>query len=408
MNSLEIKDKKQQLKEEVYTILENAKTEIRDLNEEENNKITEIRSQIENLNKELEEIETELRRDESIPDEMTENTNNQSINTKTQMEKNFSLLTAIRNIANNKPQDALTLSVLEAGANEMRKAGLNYTGQIQLPCEARALTVTDEGEDVVATELMDIVRPLQARNVMLQAGAKFLTGLVGDLHYPVMTAASCSWESETSEADNGSPTFSNVKLSPKRMAVVVPISKQFLIQDSVGAENAIREEIINAINAKLEATILGSVAGSTTQPAGFFANTASVVSVSDFKGLVDLEADLEEANVYGELKYILAPKAKSALRNMAKSAKSTQLVYENNEVDGTPALSTSNVKTTNFVYGDFSQYVIAQWGNIDITVDNVTLAASGQIRLVVNCYFDAKPLRAAAFKVGKIVAPAAG
>lgn len=403
MNSLEIKDKKQQLKEAVYDILETAKTEIRDLNEEENNKIAEIRLQIVNLNKELEDIEAELRRDDSIPEEMTE-TENKSINTTNNiMEKNFSLLTAIRNIANNKPQDILTNAVLEAGANEMRKAGLNYTGQIQLPCEARALTVTDEGEDVVATELMDIVRPLQARNVLAQAGAKFLTGLVGDLHYPVMTSASCSWETETGAAKDGSSTFSNVKLSPKRLAVVVPISKQFLIQDSVGAENAIREEIINAINAKLEATILGSTAGSTTQPAGMFADADDIVSVSDFAELVDMEADLEEENVYGDLKYILAPKAKSALRNMAKSAKSTQLVYENGEVDGTTALTTSNVKNTNFVYGDFSQFVIAQWGNIDITVDNVTLAANGQIRLVVNCYFDAKPLRDEAFKVGKVV-----
>lgn len=401
MNSLEIKDKKQQLKEEVYNILETAKTEIRNLTEEENNKIEEIRSQINNLNQELENLEAELRKDESIPDEL-ENTNNQSINTKTQMEKNFSLLTAIRAISNNKALDNLSQAVVEAGAAEMRKAGLNYVGQIQLPCEARALTVTDEGEDVVATELMDIVRPLQAKNVMLQAGAKFLTGLVGDLQYPVMTAASCSWETETGDAKDGSPTFTNIKLAPKRLAVVVPISKQFLIQDSVGAENAIREEIINAINAKLEATILGSVAGSATQPAGLFADTSNQVNVTDFKSLVDMEAGMEEANVYGDLKYILAPKAKSALRNMAKSTKSTQLVYEAGEVDGTPALCTSNVKNTNFVYGDFSQYVIAQWGNIDITVDNVTLAASGQIRLVVNCYFDAKPLRAAALKIGKI------
>lgn len=401
MNSLEIKDKKQQLKEEVYNILETAKTEIRELTEEENNKVEEIRSEINNLNQELKTIEEELRKDESIPDDL-ENTNNQSINTKTQMEKNFSLLTAIRAISNNKALDNLSQAVVEAGAAEMRKAGLNYVGQIQLPCEARALTVTDEGEDVVATELMDIVRPLQAKNVMLQAGAKFLTGLVGDLQYPVMTAASCSWETETGDAKDGSPTFTNIKLAPKRLAVVVPISKQFLIQDSVGAENAIREEIINAINAKLEATILGSVAGSATQPAGLFADTSNQVNVTDFKSLVDMEAGMEEANVYGDLKYILAPKAKSALRNMAKSTKSTQLVYEAGEVDGTPALCTSNVKNTNFVYGDFSQYVIAQWGNIDITVDNVTLAASGQIRLVVNCYFDAKPLRANALKIGKI------
>lgn len=400
MNSLEIKDKKQQLKEEVYNILETAKTEIRELTEEENNKVEEIRSEINNLNQELKTIEEELRKDESIPDDLE--ISNKSINTKTQMEKNFSLLTAIRAISNNKALDNLSQAVVEAGAAEMRKAGLNYVGQIQLPCEARALTVTDEGEDVVATELMDIVRPLQAKNVMLQAGAKFLTGLVGDLQYPVMTAASCSWETETGEAKDGSPTFTNIKLAPKRLAVVVPISKQFLIQDSVGAENAIREEIINAINAKLEATILGSVAGSATQPAGLFAETSNQVNVTDFKSLVDMEAGMEEANVYGDLKYILAPKAKSALRNMAKSTKSTQLVYEAGEVDGTPALCTSNVKNTNFVYGDFSQYVIAQWGNIDITVDNVTLAASGQIRLVVNCYFDAKPLRNEALKIGKI------
>ena len=79
-----------------------------------------------------------------------------------------------------------------------------------------------------------------------------------------------------------------------------------------------------------------------------------------------------------------------------------EMVFANGEVDGTPALCTSNVKDKMFAYGDFSQYIIAQWGNIDLTVDNVTLAANGQIRLVVNAYFDAKPLRAEAIKVAKL------
>ena len=398
-NSLEIKDEKQQLKEEVYQILETAKTEIRNLTEAEENRVAEIKKQIEELNKELSDLEGKLK-DDSEDSEENKEIETKSINTN-KMEKNFSLLKAIRNIANNKPQDSLTLAVLEEGANEMRKAGLNYTGQIQLPGEARALTVTDEGEDVVATDLMDIVRPLQAQNVLAQAGAKFLTGLVGDLQYPVMTAASCSWETETGEAKDGSPVFSNVKLSPKRLAVVVPISKQFLIQDSIGAENAIREEIINAINAKLEATILGDGAGTSTQPAGFFAEGGET-AVANFAALANMEAGMEEANVYGELKYILSPKAKAALRNMPKSELHTELVYQAGEVDGTKAFTTSNVKDKKFIYGDFSQYVIAQWGNIDITVDTVTLAAAGQIRLVVNCYFDAKALRPEAFVTGSI------
>lgn len=392
MNSVEIIDKKAQLKAKAKQLTETCKAEIRDLTNAEADELNNIKAEIINLNEELRKIESEY------------NTGNITTKTiKKQMEKQFSLIKAIRSVANNKALDKVESAVVEAGANEMRKAGLNYVGQIQLPStEVRAITVNDEGEDVVATELLDLVRPLQAKNVMIQAGAKFVSGLVGDLQYPVMTNANVTWEGETAAASDGSPTFSNVKLSPKRLTCVVPISKQFIIQDSVGAENAIREEIINAINAKLEATILGNAAGSATQPKGLFYSATALDEVSNFADLTDMEADLEEANVYGDLKYIVSPKAKAALRNMAKSTKSTQLVYEAGEIDGTKALCTSNVKGNNIIYGDFSQYIIGQWGNIDLTVDNVTLAANGQIRLVVNAYFDAKPLREEAFKVATV------
>lgn len=392
-NSLQLNDEKAQLKQKAFEMIEVCKQEIRNFNESELVEFNNIKDKINNINTELRQIESEY-------SSVSNNTNIK--NTKT-MEKNFSLIKAIRSVANNKALDTLESAVVEAGANEMRKAGLNYVGQIQLPStETRAITVTDEGEDVVATDLMDIVKPLHAKNVLVQAGAKFVTGLVGDLQYPVMSAVNTTWEGEVADAKDGSPTFSNVKMSPKRLTCVVPISKQFIVQDSVGAENAIREEIINAINAKLEATILGSESGTTTQPEGLFYSAEALTSVSDFAGLTELEGEVEEANVYGDMKYIVSPKAKSALRNMAKSTKSTQLVYENGEIDGTPALCTSNVKDKNIIYGDFSNYIIGQWGNIDLTVDNVTLAAQGQIRLVVNCYFDAKALRPEAFKVATI------
>lgn len=392
-NSLQLNDEKAQLKQKAFEMIEVCKQEIRNFNESELVEFNNIKDEINNINAELRQLENEY---SSV-------SNNTNIKTTKKMEKNFSLIKAIRSVANNKALDTLESAVVEAGANEMRKAGLNYVGQIQLPStEVRAITVADEGEDVVATDLMDIVKPLHAKNVLVQAGAKFVTGLVGDLQYPVMSAVNTTWEGETADAKDGSPTFSNVKMSPKRLTCVVPISKQFIIQDSVGAEAAIREEIINAINAKLESTILGSEAGTATQPEGLFYSAEALTSVADFAGLTNLEGEVEEANVYGDMKYIVSPKAKSALRNMAKSTKSTQLVYENGEIDGTTALCTSNVKGKNIIYGDFSNYIIGQWGNIDLTVDNVTLAAQGQIRLVVNCYFDAKALRPEAFKVATI------
>lgn len=390
-NSLQLNDEKAQLKKRAFEMIEVCKQEIRNFNPEELEEFNSIKDQINIINTELRQLEKEY---SSVTN---------TIKTQKKMEKNFSLIKAIRSVANNKALDSLESAVVEAGASEMRKAGLNYVGQIQLPStETRAITVTAEGEDVVATDLMDLVKPLHAKNVLVQAGAKFVTGLVGDLQYPVMSAVNTTWEGETASAKNGSPAFSNVKLSPKRLTCIVPISKQFIIQDSVGAENAIREEIINAINAKLEATILGSAAGSTTQPQGLFYSTEALPTVADFASLTAIEAGVEEANVYGDMKYIVSPKAKAALRNMAKSTKSTQLVYEGGEIDGTTALCTSNVSGKNIIYGDFSNYIIAQWGNIDLTVDNVTLAGEGQIRLVVNAYFDAKALRPEAFKVATI------
>lgn len=430
-NSVQIMDEKNQLKKRAYEMIDLCKKEIRGFTEEENEEMGNIKTKLEELQAELDALNAQLNpkdeetKNESVEDEnkeeevkptdtdkeekncgeeaekedLEEEKNNRNSNT---MKKNFSLLKTIRSIANNQPVDSLNNAVLSAGANEMRKAGLNYVGQIQLPAESRAaITVEVEGEDVVATDLMDVVKPLQAKNVMVQAGAKYITGLVGDVQYPIMSNASCTWEGETAKAKEGAVTFTNVKLSPKRLTTIVPISKQFLLQDGVGAEAAIREEIVNAINAKLEATILGSEAGTATMPGGIFAGEITT-SITDFKGLCDLEAGLEDANVYGELKYIVSPKAKAALRNMAKSTKSTQLVFENGEIDGTPALCTSHLKDKKIAFGDFSQYIIAQWGNLDITVDNVTLAGDGQIRLVVNAYFDAKPLRDVAIKVAQI------
>lgn len=336
--------------------------------------------------------------DDNECDEYKEDINKRNI---TKMNKKFSLIKAIRSVANGQPQDSITKAVLAAGAKEMRSSALNYTGQIQLPGEARAsITVDVEGEDVVATDLFDIVKPIQNRNVMAQAGAKFITGLVGDVQYPVMSKGAVTWEGETATANAGEPTFTNVKLTPKRLTAVVALSKQMLAQDSVGVENAVREEIINAVNAKLESTILGDAEGSTTQPAGLLNGTP--VTITNFAGICDLEAGLDGVEGYGEPKYIVSPKAKAALRGMAKGTKSTQLVFEDGEIDGTQAFCTAHLADKNLVYGDFGQYVIAQWGAIDITVDNVTLAAEGQVRLVVNCYFDAKPLRSAAIVAGKI------
>ena len=354
-----------------------------------------------------EEVIDEMTKDETVTDndETEEETekeirNNETKN-HTKMTKEFRLIKAINDIANNRSVDDTAQAVVKAGAEEMRKAGVSYGGQIQLPTSElrEAITVTAEGEDVVATEIYDILEPLRAKNVLVAAGAKFITGLVGDVQVPSMSASNVTWEGETASAKDCGQTFTAVKLSPKRLTAYVDISKQFLVQDSKSAEALIRQDIINAINSKLEATILGSAQGTTTQPAGIF-NGVSKTTIASFKDVCDLEAKIEDANVIGECKYVMSNKAKAALRNMAKSAKSTELVMEGGTIDGTAVLNTSNVEEQNVVYGDFSNLAIGQWGSIDLLVDPYTKAGDAQVRLVVNAFFDAKVLRNGAFAYG--------
>ena len=426
-NSVEIKDKKNQLKKRAQEIIDNCKREVRDLTDDETSEIDSIKEQIKDLNQQLTELEEKIKNlrfdDEDEDEKVDEPTENETENepsecnepdcednkedktNKRNMKKRFSLVRSIRNIVNNSAMNDVDAAVIAEGNKEARKAGINFQGQIQLPSQRAAVTVTAEGEDVVATDLFDILKPLRAKNVLSQAGAKFMSGLVGNVQVPVMSKSNVTWEGETTTAKDGAGTFSHVTLSPKRLTAFVDISKQMIAQDSVDVESAIREDLVNAINSKLEETVLGATAGSATQPAGIFF-TIKPTAVADFAALVNKESDVEDANVIGECKYILSNKAKAALRSMSKGTKSTQLVYENGAVDGTVALNTSNVAGKNYVYGDFSNLAIGSWGGVDLTVDPYTKAADGMIRIVVNMYVDAEVLRASAFATGTVGAGA--
>ena len=321
------------------------------------------------------------------------------------MNKNFSLLKTIRSISRNQQLDDLTNAVVEQGKSEMRKAGLSAQGQLVIPTnEVRAIhSVTADGEKVVATEVFDILTPLRAKNVLAQAGATIYSNLTSDVKIPIMSKSNVTFEAENGEAKDGAGAFNYLKLTPHRLTAYVDISKELLAQDSVDVENAIRTDLVNAINSKLEEAFLSDFTGSAAQPKGVFAVVKPSSAVTnDFATLVANEAKVEDANILNEPCYILSNKAKAALRAMAKGAKSTELVYENGEVDGTKAFNTSNVPASNYLFGDMSSLVIGTWSGLDLIVDPYTQAAKGAVRLVVNMYVDFGVARPETLVAGKL------
>lgn len=338
--------------------------------------------------------------EETEPKEKRNNINN----TKNIHMKNFSLIKAINDVVNNRNINEDALNVIEMGATEMRKSGLSYSGQIQLPVEERgtaiAATVATDGQEIVATDKLNILEPLRGKSILAEAGATFLTGLVGNISIPNYTGSTCGWKGELEAADNGKGTFGSVELSPKRLTAYIDISKQFLTQDSVGAEEMLRSDIVNALVAKLEQTIFGDAIGDTTKPAGIF-NGAQVVAPS-YAGVCDAEAALTD--YLGDKRFVMSPTAKSSFKQTTISGEKSdlRLLMQGNEVDGYPVSSSSNVVAGGYAFGDFSELVVAQWGGIDIVVDPYTLATKNAIRLVINAFFDAKVRREGAIKAYKI------
>ena len=381
MDSVELIDKKNQLKIQAEAIIGNAEKESRKLDDDEKAKFEALKNQ-------MEEVDNEIRK---INEKLNKETNKRNM-------ENFSLLKAINDIANNRQLDERSQEVVNEGISEMRKSGLSYSGQIVLPVtEARAdvqATVEGAGQEVVAEDKLNILEPLRASLVMVQAGANYMTGLVGNVSIPVYSGSNVGWAGEIEAAKDGAGTFSEVTLSPKRITAFLDVSKQFLLQDSASAEALLRADIVRAIANKLEATILGDKDGSATQPKGLFYDVADYYDIS-YESIVELVAYLEQQNVTGDIKFILSPLMKALLKTTKKDEGSGLFVMEDGEIDGLPVLSTS--ACMGLAVGNWADYVIAQWGGIDLTIDPYSQATNGKVRLVVNAYFDAKPRREEAF-----------
>lgn len=379
MNSLEITDKKNILVKRNLDILALAKKEERELTEDENAEFEKNEQELKELCDEEEKLEKELENEEKEDKEDKD----KNINKDNMEKKEFSLIKEIRSAAETGKSINLRTSNYSVAAN---------------------------GEDVVETDILDIMTPLRANLVLTKAGAKFMGGLVGDVQVPIMSATNVAWAAEEGAATDGSGSFTNVTLSPKRLTAYVPITLQMLAQDSQDVEAKIREDIIKAVQDKLEATILGYAAGSATQPAGVFYG-ATVASITTYSDLCDFEASVEENNVYGNMHYILTPKSKAGLKGMIKGTNNTGMVYEAGEVDGVPSEVTTNLvcasgNKNGILYGDFTNLAIGAWDNVqlDVVRDSASLK-NGCVTLIINAFFDAKVLRSQAFAYGKYVAP---
>lgn len=333
--------------------------------------------------------------------------------------RSFSLVRAIRNTVTGKAQEPTEAEILARAAE--RQGNLNAEGML-VPFQTRAAMSTTNGVSfgIIDQDNQEMVLPLEQNLVLAQAGARFLTGLRGDLAFPGLSSVTVNWEGESDEAADGTPTPSSaLKLSPKRISAIVTLNKQLIMQENQDIEGYVRYLIAVAVANKLESTALGKAAAGEG-PAGLFNTAPTLLGAMSWAKIVDMETAVSEAGgLKGNLSYILHSKLYGNAKTLAKNNTGAGGLI----VDGTGAmlngykcLSTGNVaKEMNVapsgtadntgygaIFGNFADMIVANWGNLDITVDDKTLAGKAQIRLIVHSWWNYGQTHAGSFKTAAL------
>ena len=375
MNILEKQEEVLNLKQRMNEIISNGEAEKRELIEAETNEIAEIRTKIDALESEINSIEEENRN--------IEKENNKEIKKEI---RNMSLIKLINAVVEGRQfTDEEATAMAEARA-EMAKSGISTRGQIAY----RTIAATGDGKEVVAEDKWNLELAVRNNLIATAMGADFVGGLVGDVSVPKYAGSNVLWKGETATAEDGQGAFSEVMLSPKRLTATLDVSKQFLLQTSENAEALLIRDLAAAVAEKLDMTIFGNGAGDANTPEGLFNGVGAEKSLADitYNDVLDLESKVEEKNGHSYM-FVVNPKVKFALKG-TQMANGLQMVYTGSEIDGYKAISSNSVVANGAICMDPRELIIGQWGSYDITVDPYTKAADGQIRLVINAYFDAK------------------
>ena len=375
MNILELQEKSLELRNHLAEVIANGQKEERELNEEETSKMAEIRSQIDEINAQIAEIENENR---TI--EIKNNKIEKEIRT-------MSLVKMINAVLENRSFTEDEAKVMSEARADFAKSGISPKGQIVY--RSIAATVDGAGKENVAEDKWNLEVAVRNNLIATKMGADFVGNLVGDVSIPQYGGSSVLWKGETATAEDGQGTFAEVTLAPKRLTAYIDVSKQFLAQDSNDAEAMLITDLAAAIAEKLDKTIFGAEKLDNA-PVGLFNGVAAEKAIADmtYDDVLALEEAVELANGTNYM-FIVNPKVKFALKG-TQMANGLQMVFDGKEIDGYKTISSNSVADKGIICMDPRELVIGQWSGYDITVDNYTKAIDGQVRLVINAYFDAK------------------
>jgi len=308
--------------------------------------------------------------------------------------RSFSFQRAIASLMSPGDRKLRELAAFEFEASEAAGKRYGVTPQgVMVPTDVlrRDINTSDDNE-IVATNLLagSFIDVLRNASSVMQAGARMMPGLVGNVAIPKKaTASTAAWISTEGGASSESePTFAQVTLAPKTVGAYTDMTRQAILQSTPAIEALIRDDLTQALAVAIDkAGLEGS--GASGQPTGIL-NTAGVnkpsafaAAVPTFAEMVALETALAEDNaLMGSLAYITDAATYGGLKTKSKDSGSGMFVLEGGEANGYRVIRSQQATAGNVYFGNFADLLIGMWGGLDLTVDPYTASTSGTVRIV--------------------------
>jgi HK97 family phage major capsid protein len=231
---------------------------------------------------------------------------------------------------------------------------------------------------------------LRNRSILMQAGARVLAGLVGDVAIPKQTgAATMYWVGENGAPTESTPTLGQVALTPHTAAAYTQFSRKLMLQSSIDVEAFIRDDLSNVLRIGIDFCALNGDAD-TDAPDGI-ADLAGI-NVVDFTTaarptwaeVIDCwtQVAIDNADI-GTLGYLMGPAMAGYLMSTPKvTGDATMMMTSRAELAGYRALISTQAAAGDLWFGNWADLIFGFWSGLDIMADPYSAATSGATRVV--------------------------
>lgn len=272
-----------------------------------------------------------------------------------------------------------------------------------------------EGTGIIPVAEQEMLKPIRAGLIYDKVGLSIRSGLAsGSLRWPKHGKAVAQFADEGERLADSKVDFDKLTVTPRRLGIAIPVTREDLESSQGVVENVIRDEmpaaVIDLVNDAMFTTektfkdkdgnvkqrkIFGPFVKAAKTPFEFAAE------VPTRRELLKMKAQVTAAGIQlTNAAWVMTETMKAELEDTKVDQGSGRFVCENDTIFGIPVFTTPVIGEGNVGFGEWSYEAAGFFGQTSLIVDPYTLARQNATDFVLNSHFAMVTLRDEAFVLG--------